>query len=72
MTWAAFVKSAYQAARNWDMQPSEFWALSPLEWWWEFDARMAAQKRLTNKGGGFSGADWEAARKRHKERMRHG
>ena len=54
------------------MQPSEFWQLSPQEWWWEFDQRMHEQKRLTQKGGGLSQAEWEEARRKHKERMRNG
>lgn len=72
MTWAAFVKSAYQAARGWDIQPSEFWSMTPQEWWWEFDQRLLDHKRLTKKGGGLSEADWADARKRHKERMSNG
>lgn len=79
MTWAAFVKRAYQAARDWGMQPSEFWALSPWEWWIELDAKIEASKRIEErigeaksgkKGGGFTNAEWAAARKKHAEKMK--
>lgn len=69
MTWAAFTKTAYKAAREWGMQPSEFWKLSPAEWWAEFDTKYLAQKRLDKKGGGFSAAEWDDARRRHKAKM---
>lgn len=72
MTWADFVRTAYKSARSWGMQPSEFWSLSPQEWWWEFDEKLLEHKRLTKKGGGLSQADWEAARRKHKERMANG
>ena len=79
MTWAAFARRAYQAARDWGVQPSEFRALSPAEWWAEFDARMDANDRIeaemqTHKRPGgrseFSKAQWDAARKAHSEKMR--
>lgn len=69
MTWAAFVKTAYKAARGWGVQPSEFWQMSPREWWWEFDSNLAAHKRMTPGRGGFSVAEWDDARRRHKERF---
>lgn len=28
----------------WGLQPSEFWAMSPREWWLVFDAKMAKNK----------------------------
>lgn len=80
MTWAAFERTAYQAARSWGMQPSEFWRLPIADWWAELDAHIA-ENRLVNerleqaKGGGkgksaFSGAEWQAARRKHSERMK--
>lgn len=69
MTWATFSKRAYQVARDWGMAPSEFWKLSPLEWWWEFDAKVEANARLTGSRGGFSKAQWDEARRKHKERF---
>lgn len=74
MTWASFVKSAYKACREWGMQPSEFWQLSPTEFWWEFDFKIKAQRELSKKmpgkpsGSGATAADWEAARKRFREK----
>ena len=80
MTWAAFVRKAYQAARDWGMQPSEFWRLSPWEWWAELDAKIEAQERIDEalneakggkaKGGGFSRAEWDKARAKHSEKMK--
>lgn len=70
MTWADFVKTAYKTARDWGMQPSEFWNLSPQEWWWEADAKIRLGKQLKIGRGGISEADWEDARKRHQEKMR--
>lgn len=77
MTWAAFARRAYQAARDWGVQPSEFRALSPAEWWAEFDARMEANDRIEEavaeaKRGkqGFTKAEWDAARKAYSEKKR--
>ena len=75
MTWAAFVRTAYQAARDWGMQPSEFWRLSPWEWWSELDAKMKAQEQIEKimgkgKSAGFSSGEWDAARKKHSEKMK--
>ncbi len=80
MTWAAFTRRAYQAARTWGIQPSEFWRLSPCDWWAEFDAKMDEADRmeeLTAKsgfapkgGGGFSKAEWDKARRIHAEKMK--
>lgn len=73
MTWAAFERSAYQAARSWGIQPSEFWALPINDWWIELDAKIEESNRLKEmaeghkkQGGGFSRAEWDDARKRHK------
>lgn len=62
------------------MQPSEFWALSPWEWWIELDAKLEANKRIEDRledakagkkgGGAFTRAEWEAARKKHAEKMK--
>jgi hypothetical protein len=54
------------------MQPSEFWNLSPTEFWWEFDMKIRVQKKLEDmkerpKPGKFTEAEWEAARKRFRE-----
>lgn len=80
MTWAAFERSAYQAARSWGMQPSEFWALPVADWWAELDAHIAEARRLEDRlkdakagkvgGSAFSEAEWAAARKRHAEKMK--
>lgn len=75
MTWAALVRNAYRAAREWGIQPSEFWAMSPAEYWAEFDTKYEMAQRLKDGGkqGGkspFSQAEWEDARRRHKERKR--
>jgi len=54
------------------MQPNEFWELSLTEFWWEFDAHVAqnnAMKPGPKGPGSFSRAEWQAARKRHKEKM---
>ncbi len=54
------------------MQPNEFWSLSLTEFWWEFDSNVA-QNKTTKPGsrgpGKFSRAEWEAARKKHREKM---
>lgn len=61
------------------MQPSEFWGLSPAEWWAEFDARVSDSEKLKasmdQKPGGkgmsaFSRAEWEDARRRHHQKMK--
>jgi hypothetical protein len=28
----------------WSIQPSEFWDMSPQEWWWVYDARVGEPK----------------------------
>jgi hypothetical protein len=70
VTWADFVKAAYKAARDWGIQPSEFWAMSVQEWWWEADSKIAVSKRLKKGPSGFSEAEWEDARRRHREKMK--
>ena len=55
------------------MQPSEFWNLSPTEFWWEFDMKIKQNKKLDEireRPGKpkFSSAEWEAARKKFRER----
>lgn len=56
------------------MQPSEFWLLSPQEWWWEFDAKFKAHRRIADAqdkaAGKFTETEWEAARRIHKEKMK--
>jgi len=54
------------------MQPSEFWELSLTEFWWEFDSHVVQNKAVEKppKGfGKFSGPQWEAARKIHREKV---
>lgn len=70
MTWADFVKQAYRSARDWGVQPSEFWALSPREWWWEADDKIRQAKAMRIGMGGHSELEWEEARKRHREKMK--
>lgn len=44
--------------------------MSVTEFWWEFDTKLREQKAVAKPGmGKFSGAEWEAARKKHKEKM---
>lgn len=55
------------------MQPSEFWQLSPEEFWWEYDMRVRVNKRLDEEKVGrvkptFTSAEWEAARKKFREK----
>jgi len=51
------------------MQPSEFWALSLTEFWWEFDSNVAKHKKIKPGPKGFSNSEWEAARKLHREKI---
>lgn len=60
------------------MQPSEFWGLPVSDWWMEFDAKVIEHRRMQEisggggkgkAGGGFSSAEWDKARKLHKEKM---
>lgn len=32
---------AFQIALGWGLAPSEFWAMSPQEWFWIYDRRRA-------------------------------
>lgn len=64
-------------ARDWGVQPSEFWEMSTQEFWWEFDAKVETHKRITdgstmssNSSGGFSGSEWSEARKQFSAKKR--
>lgn len=80
MTWAAFERNAYQAARSWGIQPSEFWQLPVADWWVELDAKLVEARQMeerldqakTGKSarGAFTNAEWDAARKKHAEKMK--
>ena len=63
------------------MQPSEFWRLPICDFWAELDGKIEENRKLeemTNGfkagkvGGGnvFTHAEWEAARRKHRERMK--
>lgn len=55
------------------MQPSEFWAMSPQEWFWELDAKIKTNREIkeaTRPGGNFTGPKWEEARRKHREKMK--
>jgi len=46
------------------------------DWWVEFDGKVVEQRRIkeisggkTGKDGGFSKAQWDKARKEHREKM---
>ena len=41
------------------------------EFWWLFDGKVAVQKqnKKSTATGGFSAAEWEKARKVHKDKM---
>lgn len=77
MTWAALERDLYQAARMWGIQPSEFWTLPVYDFWAEMDSKIIEANKLKeitagNKAGmkGFSTpAQWEDARRRHREKM---
>ncbi len=56
------------------MQPSEFWELSLTEFWWEFDSHVMKNDKVKteSKGPGpgrFSRAEWQEARRLHREKM---
>lgn len=75
MTWAAFERSSYQAARSWGIQPSEFWKLPVYDFWAELDAKVIEAEKLREMTAGqktsgnvFSREDWEAARAKHREK----
>lgn len=70
MTWASFVKAAYKAARDWGMQPSEFWSLSIQEWWWELGSRHETAQRMTPGLGGISKAEWAEGHRIHQDKMK--
>lgn len=67
------VKRAFQAARYWGVQPSEFWAMAIRDWWWEYAARDEESRelrRMADTPAKFRGPKWDEARKRHAEKMR--
>jgi len=63
--WADVVDGCYTTARAWDMQPSEFWALSPYDFWLEFDVRMESQQ---SSAGGPTYKDFERVRELHRKK----
>lgn len=75
MTWAVFERNAYQAARSWGIQPSEFWAMPIVDWWVELDGKVVESKRIqeaAKRGGSnsaFTEAEWAEARAKHKAKM---
>ena len=40
------------------------------EWWWEADQKIATQKHFKRGLGGHTEAEWEAARRKHREKMK--
>ena len=59
------------------MQPSEFWALPLCDFWAELDSKIEEARKLKemtgeyrNKSNVFSRDEWEAARRKHREKMR--
>lgn len=61
------------------MQPSEFWGLPVEDFWTELDSKIEEGRKLKEisegskygkKTGGFSGQEWEAARRKHAEKMK--
>lgn len=44
--------------------------MTPTEFWWEFDAKMKVQKRIKQDKSGFSGSQWDRARKEHSRKMK--
>jgi hypothetical protein len=61
------------------MQPSEFWRLPICDFWAEVDSRVEEARKvkeisegMKGKGGGsvFSSAQWEEARRKHREKMK--
>lgn len=62
------------------MQPSEFWRLPVCDFWAELDAKVDEARKMQEmtedfkagkggKGNVFSRAEWDAARKKHREKM---
>lgn len=43
--------------------------MSPEEWWAELDRRVEISERLKQGTGGFTGAEWAEARRKHKAKM---
>lgn len=62
------------------MQPSEFWRLPVCDFWAELDSKIDEARKMqelsedikTGKSGAkaFSKAEWEAARRKHREKMK--
>lgn len=62
------------------MQPSEFWRLPVCDFWAELDNKVVEARKLqemtdgykSGKSGGnvFSRSEWEAARKKHREKAK--
>jgi hypothetical protein len=44
--------------------------MSVQEWWWEADTKIALSKTLKKGAGGFSSAEWDAARRKHSNRVK--
>ncbi len=39
------IRVSYQTAVGlWGIQPSEFWAMTPQEWWWINDVKVAVNR----------------------------
>jgi hypothetical protein len=62
------------------MQPSEFWRLPIHDFWAEMDSKIEEARKIKEmtgeigkpKGAGriFSHGEWEAARRKHAEKMK--
>jgi hypothetical protein len=61
------------------MQPSEFWRLPICDFWAELDSKIEEGRKLKEMtegigkgkpGNVFTGAEWEAARRKHAEKMK--
>lgn len=38
------------AVAAWGIQPSEFWAMSPVEWWWLYDVKRGRDPEIDYAG----------------------
>jgi len=61
------MREAFGVSLLWGIQPSEFWRMSIVEWWWAYGAQIEAAPR---KPGTASPRKMAAAKKRLKEKMR--
>lgn len=60
------------------MQPSEFWRLPICDFWAELDSKIEESRKLKEMTAGigkksgnvFSRDEWEAARRKHAEKMK--